>query len=255
MTSSNPIPQSRFTVIPAIDLKGGRCVRLRQGRADDATVYSDDPVAMARHWESLGARYLHVVDLDGAFEGHPVHTGVISQIAQAIRMPLEVGGGLRSDADIRAVLDAGAARAILGTRASARPEDLEKLVERFGRRIAVGIDARNGRVQVRGWVETTPQDAVALAAQVSRAGVSTIIYTDTATDGMLAGPNVKAMEAVCRGVTCDVVASGGVTKADDIVALRRLGCGNLIGAIVGKALYEGRASLPDLARAAESPNA
>jgi phosphoribosylformimino-5-aminoimidazole carboxamide ribotide isomerase len=237
---------SGVTPIPAIDLKGGQCVRLRQGRADDVTVYSADPVEMARRWEAEGGTYLHVVDLDGAFEGHPVHLDVLRAIVDAVSMPVETGGGIRTDEDLRAVLDTGVDRAILGTRAFADPEALGALVEEFGARLAVGVDARDGKVQVRGWTETTGALAIDLARRADELGVRTIIYTDTATDGMLKGPNIEAMDALCRAVQCNVIASGGVTTADDMARLRALGHDNLVGAIVGKALYEGVVTLPDL---------
>jgi phosphoribosylformimino-5-aminoimidazole carboxamide ribotide isomerase len=235
-----------FTIFPAIDLKEGRCVRLRQGRADEVTVYSGDPVDMARQWEAAGATYLHVVDLDGAFQGRPVHTEVIGRIARALSIPVEVGGGLRTDADLRAVLDAGAARAIIGTRAFAEPEKLEALAREFGEKLVVGIDARDGRVQIKGWVETSALSAVDLARTADQTGVKTLIYTDTATDGMLDGPNVKAVTELCRAVKCRVVASGGVSKVADVRALCDLRLANLDGVIVGKALYEGRVTLADL---------
>ena len=235
-----------LTVIPAIDLKGGQCVRLRQGKADDVTVYSADPVEMAQSWVRKGARWLHVVDLDGAFEGRPVHTDVIRRITAAVSIPVELGGGLRTDDDLRAALDAGVSRVILGTRAAAEPDMLVSLVGEFGEAVAVGIDARNGRVQVKGWVETTEQAATELAALVSGAGVSTLIYTDTARDGMLQGPNLEAMAKVCDATTCNVIASGGITSVQDVRALAELGCANLTGAIVGKALYEDRTTLKEL---------
>lgn len=237
---------STFTVIPAIDLKDGKCVRLRQGRADDSKVYSEDPVGMARHWVSEGARYLHVVDLDGAFQGKPAHTAVIAKIVEAIDIPVEVGGGLRTDADIRSLLDVGVDRAILGTRAYAQPGMLKELAKRFGGRLAVGIDARNGQVQVKGWTETTGMRAVDLARDAEAAGIGTIIYTDTATDGMLEGPNVRALEEICNAVGCSVIASGGISAVRDVERLKKLGRSNLIGAIVGKALYEGRVQLSEL---------
>ena len=233
-------------IIPAIDLKDGRCVRLRQGRADDAKVYSENPVDMARHWVAEGGQYLHVVDLDGAFQGRPVHLDRIRDIVAAISIPVEVGGGLRTDADIQAVLDAGVARAIIGTRALADGPALERLADRFGERLAVGIDARDGFVQVKGWVETTGVRATDLAVRADRLGIRTLIFTDTATDGMMRGVNAPAIDALCAAVQCQVIASGGVSSADDVVALRALQRPNLLGAIVGKALYEGAVHLRDL---------
>ena len=238
-------------ILPAIDLKDGKCVRLRQGRAEDVTVYSDDPVAQALAWRGQGAEQLHVVDLDGAFAGEPRHTAVIGEIVRALRIPVEVGGGLRTDAHIERLLAEGVARAIIGTRALESADALRDLVRRFGERIAVGIDARDGFVQVKGWVETTGTRAVDLARQVEAAGVRTIIYTDTATDGMLGGPNLNAMEQMCRAVSCDVIASGGVSAPGHVAALKALGCANLYGAIVGKALYDGKTTLAAMRGAAE----
>ena len=243
-----------FTILPAVDLKGGQCVRLRQGRADDATVYGDDPAAQAREWAAQGAAWLHVVDLDGAFAGHPVHLDVIGRMAAAAGIPVECGGGLRTDADVDALLARGVRRAILGTRALERADELAALAKKYGDKLAVGIDARDGFVQVKGWTETSRTTAVDLARRAAAAGVTTIIYTDTATDGMLRGPNFAGNAEVCDAVGpgCAIIASGGITTADDVVRLRRLGKANLAGAIVGKALYEGRATLADLLAAARA---
>jgi phosphoribosylformimino-5-aminoimidazole carboxamide ribotide isomerase len=230
-------------ILPAIDLKGGKCVRLRQGRADEVTVYADDPVTMALRWQDEGADRLHVVDLDGAFEGHPVHLRQIERIVAALQIPVEIGGGMRSDADVQRVLETGAACAIIGTRAFADPDSLAESVLRFGHRLAVGIDARDGFVQVKGWVETTGMRAVDLARKADALGVPLLIVTDTATDGMMTGTNVPAMAEICRSVGCRVIASGGVTTPDDVRQLKALGCANLYGAIVGKALYEGSTTL------------
>ncbi len=238
-------------ILPAIDLKDGRCVRLRQGRADDATVYSDDPVEMAKRWVDEGGEYLHVVDLDGAFQGHPVHLDAIARITKAIPIPVEVGGRLRSDDDIRKLLEAGVERAIVGTRAFSDPDSLAETVNQFGEHVAVGIDARDGRVQVKGWVETTDMLAVDLARKADSMGVRTLIVTDTATDGMMVGTNVAAMDEVCRAVSCNVIASGGVTTPDDVRALKELGHPNLYGAIVGKALYEETTSLAEMKAAVQ----
>jgi len=241
-----------ITIIPAIDLKGGKCVRLRQGVADDETVYSDSPVDMAKHWVKEGGAFLHVVDLDGAFEGMPVHTEVLREICEAIEIPVEIGGGIRTDEDIETLLATGVTRVILGTRACEHPEELARLVEKFGgERIAVGIDARGGKVQTKGWVETTDVEAGALAKQVAEAGVGTIIYTDTSRDGMLDGVNAFEMGKICSAVSCDVVASGGVSSAEDIRRLAALKCDNLTGAIVGKALYEETVTIKQLAKAAK----
>lgn len=243
-----------FTILPAIDLKGGQCVRLRQGRADDATVYGSDPAAQAREWSRQGAEWLHVVDLDGAFQGRPAHLDVIGAMAQAAGIPVECGGGLRRDADIAALLAQGVRRAILGTRALEHTDELAALAAKHGDRLAVGIDARDGFVQVKGWTETSRTTAVELAQRAAAAGVQTIIYTDTATDGMLRGPNFAGTAQLCDAVgpACGVIASGGITTADDIARLRDLGKANLAGAIVGKALYEGRTTLTELLAAARA---
>lgn len=239
-------------ILPAIDLKDGHCVRLRQGRAEDATIYSDDPVAQARKWREQGAEQLHVVDLDGAFNGEPRHAEVIAKIIAALDIPVEVGGGIRTDAHIERLVQAGVTRAILGTRALEQAETLEPLVRRFGDVIAVGIDARNGFVQVKGWVETTATKATDLARLVAAAGVRTIIYTDTATDGMLGGPNVAAMAEICDAAPgCRIIASGGVSAPEHVRALVALGRENLYGAIVGKALYDGRTTLSEMMAAAK----
>lgn len=239
-----------FTIYPAIDLKGGHCVRLLQGRADAATVYGSDPVSMARRWADEGAKALHVVDLDGAFQGHSAQGDLMARIIAAVDIPVQCGGGLRTDEDVARLIEAGAARVILGTRAWAEPDELKKLVNRYGARLAVGIDARGGLVQVKGWTETTTIRAVDLARQADAIGVSTLVVTDTATDGMLGGTNAQAMEDVCVAVKAHVIASGGVSSSADIKALRALGCRNLVGAIVGKALYEGHATLAELNAAA-----
>ena len=240
-----------MVILPAIDLKGGKCVRLRQGRADDVTVYGDDPAAQARDWREQGGRELHVVDLDGAFDGEPRHTDVIRAVIEAFGGPVEVGGGLRTPEVLEAVLEAGAARAIIGSAALDDPCFLTKAVELYGDRIAVGIDARDGLVQTKGWVETSKTPAVELAHAVAAMGVKTIIYTDTATDGMLGGPNLSQMEAICDAAPgCAITASGGVSSPKDVQNLIALGRPNLRAAIVGKALYDGRTSLAEMNAAA-----
>ena len=222
-------------------------MRLRQGRADDETVYGDDPAAQARDWREQGGRELHVVDLDGAFAGEPRHAEVIAKVIEAFGGPVEVGGGIRSMDSLRAVLEAGAARAIIGSSALEDPAFLSDALELYGDRIAVGIDARDGFVQTRGWVETTKVKATELAVAVAKAGVKSIIYTDTATDGMLGGPNLTQMAAICDAAPgCAVTASGGVSSPYDVKNLMALGRANLVAAIVGKALYDGRTTLKEL---------
>ena len=222
-------------------------MRLRQGRADDVTVYGDDPAAQARDWREQGGRELHVVDLDGAFAGEPRHAAVIAQVIESFGGPVEVGGGIRTMDALRSVIEAGAARAIIGSAALEDPAFLSNALELYGDRIAVGIDARDGFVQTRGWVDTTKVRATELAAAVAKAGVKSIIYTDTATDGMLGGPNLTQMAAICDAAPgCSVTASGGVSSPYDVKNLIALGRGNLVAAIVGKALYDGRTTLREL---------
>lgn len=242
---------SRITIIPAIDLQGGQCVRLRQGKAEESTVYHENPVEMAQAWKNQGAQYLHLVDLDGAFEGKPVHTQVIREITCSVGIPVEIGGGIRMDEDAAELIEAGVDRVIIGTRALEDLDGLTALVQRFGRHIAVGIDARDGWVQVRGWTVTTERNAADLSAEVAALGVETVIYTDTARDGMLGGVNHTAIDRICEAVSCDVIASGGVSTVDDIERLKKLGRNNLTGAIVGKALYEKTVTLSELIQAAE----
>lgn len=234
-------------ILPAIDLKDGKCVRLRQGRADDVTVYGDDPAAQAKDWDDQGGQELHVVDLDGAFAGTPKHAEVIARIIKAFGGPVEVGGGIRTPEALNAVIEAGATRAIIGSAALEDPEFLTQALELYGDKIAVGIDARNGFVQTKGWVETTKTLATDLAAAVAKAGAKTIIYTDTATDGMLGGPNLTQMAAICDAApTCQITASGGVSSPFDVENLKALERPNLRAAIVGKALYDGRTTLRDM---------
>ena len=240
-----------MTILPAIDLKGGVCVRLRQGRADDVTTYNDDPASQARDWRAQSGRELHVVDLDGAFAGTPRHAEVIGSIIKAFGGPVEVGGGLRTPEALAAVLEAGAARAIIGSAALDNPEFITRAVEQYGERIAVGIDARDGFVQTHGWVKTTAVKATELAKAMAAIGVKTIIYTDTATDGMLGGPNLVQMAAICDAAPeCSITASGGVSSPRDVVNLIALARPNLRAAIVGKALYDGRTTLAEMNAAA-----
>ncbi|MBO5642573.1 MAG: 1-(5-phosphoribosyl)-5-[(5-phosphoribosylamino)methylideneamino]imidazole-4-carboxamide isomerase [Kiritimatiellae bacterium] len=234
-------------IIPAIDLKDGKCVRLRQGCADDVTVYGDDPVAQAHFWREQGAKELHVVDLDGAFKGQSVHSEVIKRIIEAFGGIVEVGGGLRNMQALDAAAASGASRLVIGSAALESPQFLSAAVEIYGDKIAVGIDARDGFVQTKGWVETTAVKAVDLAAAVAATGVKTIIYTDTATDGMLGGPNTLQMAEICDAApSCQITASGGVSSVRDVESLIALKRDNLRAAIVGKALYDGRTTFKEL---------
>ena len=228
-------------VIPAIDLKGGRCVRLVQGKASAETVFSDDPVAVAERWEAEGARRLHVVDLDGAFGGSPAQMALIHKIARAVSIPVEVGGGLRTMEHVEAVLETGARWAIVGTRAALDPAFLGDVCRRFEDRIIVGLDASDGRVAVDGWTRVLELEAVTLARDAAAAGAGTIIYTDIARDGTQTGPNVRSTEALARAAKIPVIASGGVGSLEDIRQLAAIP--GIEGVIVGRALYTGAVSL------------
>ena len=223
---------------PAIDLMDGQVVRLERGLAEKKTVYSDDPVAMALRWQAAGADWIHLVDLDAAFEGKSRNLEVIRAIAEAVTVPCELGGGMRDAGSIEAGLSTGVRRVIIGTKA-AEPGFLAQAAGAFGpSRLAVGIDAKDGKVAVKGWVETMELTALDLAREAVTAGIRTIIYTDIATDGMLRGPNLEAMREMAEAVPCDLIASGGVSGPEDIVALAAIP--GIHGAIIGRALYEGR---------------
>jgi phosphoribosylformimino-5-aminoimidazole carboxamide ribotide isomerase len=230
-----------FEIVPAVDLKAGRCVRLLQGRADAETVFSDDPVAMARRWQDARAPRLHVVDLDGAFAGRPFQTELVRAMIAAVRIPVQVGGGLREIAHVEAVLESGARWAIVGTRAALDPAFLGEVCERFGEQVIIGIDASDGRVAVDGWTRVLDLDAIALARDAAAAGAAGIIYTDIARDGTQNGPNLWSTEAVAKAAGIDVFASGGVGSLDDIRQLATVP--ELAGVIVGRALYSGAVDL------------
>ena len=228
-------------IVPAIDLKHGRCVRLVEGRADSATVFGDDPVQMARRFAAAGAERLHVVDLDGAFDGRPRQAALIAAIATAVPVPIQVGGGLRDLAALGAVLDAGARWAILGTSAARDPGLLAAACQAWPERILVGVDAVDGRVAVEGWTEVVPLLALDLARRARAAGAGAIVYTDVRRDGTGRGPNLEATAALAAGAGCPVIASGGVAGLDDLVALA--GIPGVVGAVVGRALYTGAIDL------------
>jgi phosphoribosylformimino-5-aminoimidazole carboxamide ribotide isomerase len=227
-------------IVPAVDIKDGRCVRLRQGRAEDETVFGDDPAAVARRWQSEGARRLHVVDLDGAF-GKPRQIAALRATLGAVAIPVQVGGGLRSAADIEAILEAGARWAIVGTRAALDPVFLGEVCDAFEDRIIVGIDAADGKVAVDGWKRVLDLDALALARDAAAAGAAAIVYTDIARDGTESGPNLWSTEAVARAAPVPVFASGGVGSLADIQQLATLD--GLAGVVVGRALYTGAVDL------------
>ena len=228
-------------LIPAIDLKDGQCVRLRQGRMEDDTVFSDNPVEMATRWVDAGARRLHLVDLNGAFAGEPVNRAVIEAIAKRHpELPIQVGGGIRDEATIEAYLDAGVDYAIIGTQAVKDPAFVARACRAFPGHVIVGLDARDGYVAINGWAEITTQRVDELAKRFEQDGVSAIVYTDIGRDGMLSGPNVEATAALADAIAIPVIASGGITDIDDIEALCQAARKhNIIGAITGRAIYEG----------------
>lgn len=240
-------------VIPAIDLKNGVCVRLLQGRKSEMTVYNEDPIQVAREFAAAGAEMIHVVDLDGAFnEAESPNRAVVRSIVDAVDVPIEFGGGVRSLEAVQQLCDAGVARVVLGTVAAEAPARLKDFVNSFGPRICVGIDARDGRVMTRGWETATPLMAVDLARSVAECGVERIIYTDIARDGALVGPNIQQTLTVAEAANIRVTASGGVSSLDDIKRLRDAGDVRVDSVIVGKALYEGKFRLEEAIRAAQS---
>ncbi|MCG8045885.1 MAG: 1-(5-phosphoribosyl)-5-[(5-phosphoribosylamino)methylideneamino]imidazole-4-carboxamide isomerase [Candidatus Thiodiazotropha endolucinida] len=231
-------------LIPAIDLKDGQCVRLRQGRMEDDTVFSDNPLEMAMRWVEEGARRLHLVDLNGAFAGEPVNGSAIRSIANAYpELPIQVGGGIRDEATIEAYLGAGVSYCIIGTQAVKEPEFVARACKAFPGHVIVGLDAISGMVAINGWAEVTDQDVTELARRFQDAGVSAIVYTDIGRDGMLSGPNIEATAALANTITIPVIASGGITHIGDIEALCNADTTNIMGAITGRAIYEGTLDL------------
>ncbi|MDX1764869.1 MAG: 1-(5-phosphoribosyl)-5-[(5-phosphoribosylamino)methylideneamino]imidazole-4-carboxamide isomerase [bacterium] len=230
-------------VIPAIDLKEGRCVRLIQGDMNQETVYSDNPVAMARHWENQGAELLHVVDLDGAVEGRPRNLELIHQIVKALKIPVEVGGGIRTAETIQAYLAAGVDRVVIGTRAAEDPHFMAQVCKAHPGKIVAGIDAKAGYVAVRGWTDTSSRLATDLAREMAGLGVAAIIFTDIQRDGMETGPNIESTKALAEAVDLPVIASGGVAGLKDIKALLAVESAGIVGAITGRALYTGALDL------------
>ncbi|NLK86778.1 MAG: 1-(5-phosphoribosyl)-5-[(5-phosphoribosylamino)methylideneamino]imidazole-4-carboxamide isomerase [Clostridiaceae bacterium] len=235
-------------IYPAIDIKDGRCVRLVQGQFSDVTVYSDNPIEMAFKFEQMGAEYIHVVDLDGARLGSPQNTAVISEMAVKLGIPVQLGGGIRTIETIEIILCKGIERVILGTSAVNDQELVKKAVGSFGKNLAVAIDAKDGLVAIEGWAKTSEFAAIGFAKKMEELGASIIIYTDISRDGMLKGPNLKAMEEMVKAVGIDVIASGGVTSLQDIKDLKNIG---VSGAIVGKALYTGDVDLREAIAAAK----
>jgi len=238
-----------MTIYPAIDLRGGKCVRLFQGLASEETIYFEDPLDAARKWIDEGAKHMHIVDLDGAFSGGAANLDAVQKIAQE-QLRVQLGGGMRDDHSVRKALDLGLNRVIIGTRACTDPQWVGELVKEFGPdKIVVGIDAKDGLVATKGWVETTQIGAIDLAQQMQALGVRWIIHTDVATDGAMKGPNLEAQQKIAEAVpSCQIIASGGVTSSGDIDDIRELSKStpNIEGVIIGRALYEGTIELAQI---------
>ena len=236
-------------LIPAIDLKDGKCVRLRQGRMEDSTVFSDDPVAMAGRWVQAGAQRLHLVDLNGAFAGRPRNAEVVRRIADAFPdLPIQVGGGIRSEETVETYLNAGVRYVIIGTKAVQEPHFVSDLCMTFPGHVIVGLDARDGKVAVDGWSKLSKHDVIDIAQRFERDGVEAIVYTDIGRDGMMQGVNVEATVRLAQAVSIPVIASGGVTNLDDIKALCAVEGEGVAGTILGRALYEGTLDLAEAQR-------
>jgi phosphoribosylformimino-5-aminoimidazole carboxamide ribotide isomerase len=239
-------------LIPAIDLKDGKCVRLRQGRMEEDTVYSDDPVAMAQHWVEAGARRLHIIDLNGAIQGKPVNTHIIGRIAERLpEVPIQVGGGIRDEDTIQSYLEAGVRYVIIGTRAVTTPHFVSDICLEFPGHIIVGLDVRDGRLAIEGWSKLSHHNIIDLAQHLEQEGVEAIIHTDISRDGMLNGVNIEAMVRLARKVSVPVFAAGGITHLDDIRALCRVAHEGIEGAITGRAIYEGTLDFREAQRLAD----
>jgi phosphoribosylformimino-5-aminoimidazole carboxamide ribotide isomerase len=232
-------------ILPAIDLRGGQCVRLRQGDYAQETVFGADPAAMAQRWVEQGASFLHVVDLDGARDGRPINGDSIKRIVQASSVPCQLGGGIRTQGDIELALGWGIARVIVGTRALQSPDWVAEMCRRFPGKIVLGIDANDGRVATDGWLQTSERGALELAGEFASIPLAALVYTDIGRDGMLRGPNLGAMRDMARTVAVPVIASGGVSSAADVLRLAETG---VVGCIIGRALYEGKINLAELLR-------
>jgi phosphoribosylformimino-5-aminoimidazole carboxamide ribotide isomerase len=240
-------------IIPAIDLKDGKCVRLRQGKMDESTVFGDDPVAMAGRWVKAGARRLHIVDLNGAFEGKPVNGEVIEAITRAYpEVPVEVGGGIRDEDTIEAYIACGVQYVILGTKAVNTPHFVGDVCAEFPGHIIVGLDAKDGKVAIDGWSKLSGHDVIDLAQRFQDDGVEAIIYTDIGRDGMMTGPNIEATVRLARSISIPVIASGGIKTLDDIRALCEVEDEGVMGAITGRAIYEGTLDFAEAQKLADS---
>jgi phosphoribosylformimino-5-aminoimidazole carboxamide ribotide isomerase len=240
-----------MVIFPAIDLKDGQCVRLIQGRADAKTVYSDNPAQIAASFEEQGASYLHVVDLDGAFTGSPRNVEAIKKIAETVNIPIQVGGGLRNLDDVKRMLDLGASRVIIGTSAVKSPQFVSELLQHFkSEQIVLGIDARDGKVAVEGWVETSVLTAVDFGKSMKELGIETCVFTDISRDGLLNGPNLASIKEMTEKTGLKIIASGGVSSLENIMALKAWEDLGIVGAIIGKALYDGKINLIEALAAA-----
>ncbi|VAW88803.1 Phosphoribosylformimino-5-aminoimidazole carboxamide ribotide isomerase [hydrothermal vent metagenome] len=240
-------------LIPAIDLKDGKCVRLRQGRMDDETIFSEDPVTVARRWVDAGAKRLHLVDLNGAFAGRPVNGAVIREIVEACpNVPIQVGGGIRDDDTIQAYLEFGVQYVILGTKAVSAPHFVADVCTEFPGHIIIGLDAKDGKVAIDGWSKLSHHDVMDMAKHFEDDGVEAIIYTDISRDGMMSGVNIETTKTLAQGLTIPVIASGGITNLDDIVALCEIESEGVMGAVMGRALYEGAIDLAEAQKLADN---
>jgi len=240
-------------LIPAIDLKDGKCVRLRQGRMEDETVFADDPLDMAQRWVDAGARRLHLIDLNGAFAGQPVNTRVIRRIADAFPdVPIQVGGGIRDEDTVQLYLDAGVQYVIIGTKAVSAPHFINDLCLEFPGHIIVGLDARDGKVAIDGWSKLSNHDVIDMAQHFERDGVEAIVYTDISRDGMMQGVNVEATVKMAREISTPVIASGGISSLEDIKELQAVAEEGIMGAIIGRALYEGSIDLAEAQKLVEA---
>jgi len=237
-----------FQVIPAIDIRGGKAVRLRQGRAEEVTVFSDSPIGVAKRFAAEGATMLHVVDLDGAFTGQAVNFEGIRRIVSGTEVPVQVGGGVRNFNIAARYLGAGVSRIILGTSIVRNPEEVLRITKAYPGKVAAGIDAKDGFVAIRGWVEVTGLRAVDLARQMEKSGIACFIYTDIARDGMMTGPNFASIRGFARGLSTPVIASGGVSGIDDVEELRKMEPDGVAGVVIGRAMYDGSLSLAEVLR-------
>ncbi|GAB7057274.1 1-(5-phosphoribosyl)-5-[(5-phosphoribosylamino) methylideneamino]imidazole-4-carboxamide isomerase [Paenibacillus sp. YK5] len=236
---------SSFVIYPAIDIRGGKCVRLIQGDYNQETVYNENPLEVAKAWESQGAKWIHLVDLDGAKAGYPVNDKLIGEIAKSVQVPVQLGGGLRTEKDVDHVLSLGVSRVILGTAAIENRDFVNRVLAKHGDKVAIGLDARDGYVATRGWLETSAVKADELAVELAREGARTFIFTDISRDGMMSGPNVEAIVHLAKVSGQTVIASGGVSQYDDLNRLVQYASEGVGGAIVGKALYTGSIKLEE----------